>query len=107
MVQHAFLDHDGTMTELGSLGGYESGATAVNDKGQVVGWSYVAGNDRVDDFLYSNGKMVDLSTLIPANTGLTLGEAVGINDHGQIAAYGTTQGGEEVALLLTPVSKGK
>ncbi len=46
--QHAFLDHNGTMTDLGTLGGYASGATAINDKGQVVGWSYVADNPRLN-----------------------------------------------------------
>jgi len=101
VAQHAFLDRNGTMIDLGTLGGFESAATSINDHGQVVGWSYVAGNSRVDQFLYSHGTMVDLSTLSP-----NLGQVVGINNRGQIAALGTNGNAEEVALLLTPITKG-
>jgi probable HAF family extracellular repeat protein len=103
--EHAFLYHNGTMTDLGTLGGFESGAVSVNDKGQVVGWSYLAENNQIDPFLYSHGKMVDLNTLVPTENRFTLGGVVGINNHGEIAAVGSTQGGGEIALLLTSVRK--
>jgi probable HAF family extracellular repeat protein len=98
-----FLYHHGTMINLGNLGGPAASPTGVNDKDQVVGWSNVNGSATEEQFLYSNGKMVDLNTLIPTNTGLTLGQVVGINNRGQIAAYGTTQRGKEVVLLLNPL----
>ena len=103
LEEDVFLYHDGTMTSLGNLGGPSASPTAVNDKGQVVGWSNVNGSATEEQFLYSNGKMVDLNTLIPNNRGLTLGQAVGINNRGQIAADGTTQKGKQVVLLLTPL----
>jgi probable HAF family extracellular repeat protein len=105
-AQDAFLYRNGTMIDLGRLGGAAAGATAVNDKGQVVGWSDVNGSTRWDQFLYSNGEMVDLSTLVRANTGFTLGNVVGINNRGQIAATGTKPDGKSVALLLNPVTNG-
>ncbi|MBM3475581.1 MAG: hypothetical protein FJX75_20135 [Armatimonadetes bacterium] len=40
---HAFLWEDGTMQDLGSLGG-ESCACAINEKGEVAGYSYVKGS---------------------------------------------------------------
>ena len=54
--------------------------------------------------LYSNGEMIDLSSLIPASTGLRLESVVGINNRGQIAAYGVLQNGREIAVLLNPVT---
>ena len=102
--QDAFLYHDGVMTDLGRLsGGSAAYPTAMNDSDQVVGWSYVAGGG-ADQFLYSDGKMVDLNTLIPANTGVELGFVSGINNRGQISAYGTLPNGHTVALLLNPVT---
>lgn len=49
-------------------------------------------------FLYSNGVMVDLNTLIDPNLQITLAEARGINDLGQIVVNGNGH-----AYLLTPV----
>ena len=104
LADDVFLYRDGTMINLGNLGGPVASPTAINNKGQVVGWSNVNGGGTEEQFLYSNGKMVNLNTLIPANSGLTLGPVVGINNRGQIAAYGTDQDGAEVVLLLTPVT---
>ena len=103
--ERAFMYRKGKMTDLGSLGGIRSEATAVNNHGEVVGWSFVAGNYEIDPFLYSDGKMVDLNTLVPANSGITLSDAVAINNKGQIAATGIING-QDVALLMTPVKKG-
>lgn len=42
---HAFVWHDGVMTDLGTLpGDYRSAAVAINNRGQIVGWSEPAPN---------------------------------------------------------------
>lgn len=96
---HAFLWQDGVMQDLGTLGGRRSFAYGMNNLGQVVGNS----ND-IEDFdyfayLYSGGVMTDLNALIDPASGWVLHSANGINDAGQIAAYGC-RGDECGALLL-------
>jgi len=68
---------NGTITDLGTLGGTQSAAYAINDLGQVTGWAHTA-SEATHVFLYSGGKMTDLGTF-----GLDpVGEA--INNHGVI-----------------------
>ena len=47
------------MTDLGTLGGEQSIAFAVNESDQVVGLSWTT-NGPSHSFLYSNGEMTDL-----------------------------------------------
>ena len=69
---HAFL-YDGTLRDLGTLGGSYSNARAVKSAGQVVGDSNGAA------FLYSGGVMRRLIDLLPAASGWTsLWEAIDI-----------------------------
>jgi len=84
-----------------TLGGPDSSAWAINDKGQVVGsadTSEGAGSDRADDFswcgdgkyahnafhavLWTSGRMRDLGTF-----GGLESSAAGINNHGQIVGW--------------------
>lgn len=101
---HAFLWEDGVMRDLGTLGGRRSFAYGLNNLGQVVGNS----ND-IEDFnyyayLYSGGVMTDLNSLIDPASGWTLYGATGINDSGQIAAYGCREDDCRALLLdLAPV----
>jgi len=67
-----------SVTNLGTLGGTESEARAVNNNGQIVGYSFNASQKR-RAFLYSNGQMTDLGTL-----GGLESEAYDINDSGVI-----------------------
>jgi probable HAF family extracellular repeat protein len=98
---HAFF-YDGTqMNDLGTLGGTNSFAWALNDSGQVVGRSDIAGGAQ-HAFLYDGTGLHDLNALIPPNTGWVLQVAEAINDAGQIAGYGTFNGQTE-AFLLTPL----
>jgi probable HAF family extracellular repeat protein len=104
-VQHAFLWSWGTLTDLGTLpGDAYSSADGVNDWGQVAGASEDVYGD-IRAFLWQNGVMVDLNTLIPPDSPLYLLDANGgINDEGQIVGYAyVLSTGQVHAFLATPV----
>lgn len=100
--EHAFLYTDGVMRDLGTLGGSTSVADAINDRGQVVGTSRDA-RGFPQAFVWSGGVMQNLNDLVPPISGGFLWEARGINDRGQIAAYGLVDANFH-AFLLTPTS---
>jgi probable HAF family extracellular repeat protein len=85
-----FLWQQGRMRDLGTLGGPDSFAVFVNDRGQVAGVSYTSDNadpntmvPQLDPFLWENGKMKDLGNLGGANG--SLGPFVnGLNNRGQV-----------------------
>jgi probable HAF family extracellular repeat protein len=79
----AVMWSNGTITDLGTLGGPQSSALAVNGNGQVTGWAQTA-SDALHVFLWSNGTMTDLGTF-----GM---DAVGnaINDHGVIVGQNSS-----------------
>lgn len=83
-------------TDLGALAAGYSYAYDVNNSGQVVGTSGTA-------FIYQNGQMSDLNSLLPAGTGWIVASANSINDYGQIAGWGLSWDGKPHALLVTPV----
>jgi probable HAF family extracellular repeat protein len=58
-----FLYSNGTMQDLGTLGGNKSFGQGLNDQGQVVGYSTLAGDITGHAFLYSNGSMQDIGSL--------------------------------------------
>jgi probable HAF family extracellular repeat protein len=85
---HAFLFTDGVMIDLGVLPGVTnpfagSSASAINDHGQVVGYSSASNNGPVHAFLFSDGLMRDLGTLDGI---FAFGDslAVDINDAGHV-----------------------
>jgi probable HAF family extracellular repeat protein len=97
-TEEPFLDDNGAFTDLGNLGG-PAQANAINDEGEVVGSSSLSpscggggSNCTVDAFLYENGAMIDLNTLLPPNSGWQLTSGLAINDEGQIAGYGLYNG---------------
>lgn len=104
-LTHAFLAKIGTSTIIdlaagGPFAAFNSQATAINRFGHVVGW-YEDANDGRRAFLYKDGKMIDLNTLLPAGTGMVLTEANGINRIGQIVGKGI-KGGLPHSFILTP-----
>jgi probable HAF family extracellular repeat protein len=58
--EHAFVYDNGVVTDLGTFGGENSSAMAINNAGQVIGIAQTAGDAEWDLFLYSNGQMTDL-----------------------------------------------
>jgi probable HAF family extracellular repeat protein len=86
--------------DLGTLGGSTGIAFDINDAGQVIGTSTLAGDATTHFFLWSSGTgMLDLSVQLPDATSL-----LAINNAGQIAGTFTTAGGESHAFLYTPGS---
>lgn len=95
--RHAISYTSGVLTDLGTLtGGNSSSANALNELGQIVGWS----GDHA--FLYESGAMIDLNSLIDPTTGWVLSEASDINESGQIVGWGLYNG-QERAFLMTAV----
>jgi probable HAF family extracellular repeat protein len=103
---HAFLYSNGTMRDLGTLGGKYSHPNSMNARGQVVGTSSITGDGSSHAFLYSDGTMMDLTLLLPADSQWTdIGTVYPcfavINDLGQITGTGHING-ETHAFLMTP-----
>ena len=103
IATHAFIVENGTMIDLGTLGGVESFPHDMNSSGHVVG--------RTEDdlggtvpFLYRDGQMVDVNSLLPPDSGWVLATADFINDAGQIVGFGVFNGATN-AYLFTPANE--
>jgi probable HAF family extracellular repeat protein len=75
-----FLWENGTMLDLGTLGGTFGQVNDLNDPGQVVGTSNVAGDVYTHGFIWSKGVLTDVGTFGGDNA-----EADWINNAGQVA----------------------
>lgn len=108
---HPFLWTPKTgMHDLGVLPGDFVGAgLGINNLGEIVGASISSpgpssGNPRA--YLWRNGVMRDLNTLIPQDSALYLLTAFAINDSGQIAGFGVQMStGDLHGFLLTPCNQ--
>jgi probable HAF family extracellular repeat protein len=101
---HAFLWSERTgMQDLGTLpGDVASVGLAINDAGEVTGISFDADfNSRT--FVWRNGAMTDLNTLVPADSPLFLVLACSLNASGEIAGIGVDDNGETHGFMATPV----
>src|SRR4051812_29780224 len=81
------------VTDIGTLDGNPIRATAMNDSGQVTGYSNAISSRA---FLYSNGQMMNLGTL-----GGDISQGYGINNIGQVTGMSFTATGSEHAFLYT------
>ena len=104
-VERAFLWANGQMTDIGVPPTWSQiMPAALNNSGVAVGTGYTGAVGQVAGqyaFVYSNGVMADLNTMVAAS-GLVLRYATAINDNGQIVGWGTNSGGAAHAFLLTP-----
>ncbi|MGH9653636.1 MAG: PEP-CTERM sorting domain-containing protein [Bryobacteraceae bacterium] len=91
----------GSPVDLGTLGGAQSYAYGIDSSGDIVGYSYLAGDTAEHAFLFTNGVMIDLNNLLPFGSDWTIDYAYAIDDAGEIAAMGI-QNGEQYAVELIP-----
>jgi hypothetical protein len=109
---HAFFWNGGAMQDLGTLAGYaNSGVYGMNSQGWAVG---VVDNAAISTTgsgmssttgratLWADNTLIDLNSLLPANSGWVLLGATGINDTGQISGWGTYNG-QAMGFVLNPV----
>jgi len=89
-----FLWQDGRMTDVGSLGGTFGFGNAVNNGGQVVGFSDVAGDLTNHAFFWDRGALTDIGTLGGNNS-----SANWINDAGQVVGTADLADGTHHAFI--------
>jgi probable HAF family extracellular repeat protein len=58
-MMRAWVWRSGTMTDIGTLGGPQAAAYAINNAGQIVGFAQTS-TDADHGFIYQNGKMTDI-----------------------------------------------
>ena len=91
----SFLWENGTMKNLGGFGGTCTLASGLNDRGQVVGTSFVSGDLAFHPFLWDGHKLQDLPTL-----GGTSGTAGALNDAGQAVGSANLPGDQQFHAAL-------
>ena len=97
------------ITNLGTLpGDFGSLASGINNKGQVVGSTWDSDLNWSHAFIYQDGVMTDLNTLLPASSNLYATMGNKINERGQISGMATVMSGPDAgnihAFLATPVN---
>jgi len=90
-----FLWEHGTMQDLGTLGGTMGFPYALNNRGQVIGISNLAGDLTGHPFLWKRGSLIDLGTL-----GGSYGIAMGINDAGEVVGGANDQNDQAFLAFL-------
>ena len=106
----ALWQEDGTLTILGVLPeDVAAFATGINNLGQVVGNNVDSGDNWSHGFIWRNGVMTDLNTLIPADSNLFVISASNINERGQISGMATVltgpHAGDIHSYLATPTDQ--
>jgi len=108
-IQRAFLIDSRGLHDLGTLpNGTEAVAKAINLKRQIVGSAGTTPprtGQKTHGFLWSDGQLRDLNSLIPDAQNWSLESADGINDAGQIIGSGFHFDGKQwvtTSFLMTP-----
>jgi probable HAF family extracellular repeat protein len=104
----AFLWQNGMINDLGTLGGPDALPNLINERGQIVGFSFTdstpnqsTGALTQDPFLWENGRMTDLGTL-----GGTQGSANWINSRGDVVGTSNLPGDMTTDAFLWTKSEG-
>lgn len=84
---HAFLYSNGSMVDLGTLGGGFSGPEFISNQGVIVGQSTLAGEQHILGFKWENGVLTNLGTLPGDSDSL----AAAVNSVGQVVGFSATQ----------------
>ena len=92
---HGFFWENGTMTDIGTLGGSCTFTYAMNNRGQVIGQSTLAGDVTSHPYIWDRGTMTDLGTV-----GGSYGYATWINDAGDVVGTATEVGDEALLAFL-------
>jgi probable HAF family extracellular repeat protein len=82
---HPFFWENGTMSDMGTLGGTYAEPFGLNSRGDVVGQAYLSGDQAFHPFLWSRGNMHDLRTF-----GGDFGVAYSINDKREAVGWAFT-----------------
>lgn len=92
----AFVWEGGRMHDIGTLGGPDAVPYTISASGLVVGYSYISGTPNpesgvptVDPFLWDGRPMIDLGGF-----GGTYGQAIWVNNRGQVVGYSDLAGDE-------------
>ena len=94
--KRAYLYTTNRTVDLGTFGGKQSDAIAINDAGEVVGHLYTQYHDgEKRAVLYHAGKVVEIGTFGGNDS---IGEA--INSAGQVVGYAALPGGDKRAFLF-------
>jgi probable HAF family extracellular repeat protein len=90
---------NGTINDMGALGGPHSTANAINAQTLVVGWADVADNSTAA-FQWQHGKMSQLASLPGSVTSAGNGtQATAVSDNGVIVGSCVTSTGETHAVI--------
>ena len=104
----AFLWQSGKLSDLGTLGGPDSWAMFVNDRGQIAGASYTSDvvdpdtmSPQINAFLWENGKMKDLGNL-GGNNGFIGAPGIvnALNNRGQVVGNMAVTGDQSIDPFL-------
>jgi probable HAF family extracellular repeat protein len=94
-TEHPFLWEDGEIKDLGTIGGtVVSQLNHLNNRGEVVGGMTTKGDETTHPFLWNGRKILDLGTL-----GGNFGNAIWVNDPGEVVGWALTGNGQAHAFL--------
>jgi probable HAF family extracellular repeat protein len=99
--EYGFIWNDGVFTDLGSFGYDGNDPSGLNDLGEVVGTAYGDAQRLLQGYLWRDGSLVDLNSLLPAGSDLFVASGRDINDAGQILAR-ARRNGIDVYVIMTP-----
>lgn len=104
-VVHAFRENGGMLQDLGVLPGFlRSFALDNSDDNTIVGYcrTLTSGADVIGGYVWHAGTMRELSSLLPAGSGISIVVAEALDSTGRIAGQAQFQG-VTVAYVITPI----